>query len=324
MGFPTIRPRRLRTGELLRSMVRETELSARDFIYPTFVTVGRGVRREISSMPGMYQLSVDLLVEELQEAQSLGVPATMLFGIPDRKDEVGTGAYAEDGIIQTAVRAIKAAVKDFLVVTDVCLCEYTSHGHCGLVRNGEIRNDETLELLARTAVSQARAGADIIAPSDMMDGRVGALRQALDRNGFHHTPIMSYAVKYASSFYGPFRVAAESAPQFGDRKSHQMDFSNAREALREAQLDVEEGADMLIIKPAMPYLDIIHRVKTSFQIPVVAYQVSGEYASMMAAGRLGWLDANAVLMESLTSIKRAGADLILTYYAKEAAKQCPR
>lgn len=324
MGYPTIRPRRLRTSRLLRDIVRETQLSSTDLIYPTFVTVGHGVRREISSMPGICQWSVDLLVEELQEAKALGVPATMLFGIPDHKDEVGSGAYAEDGIVQTAVRAIKKAIKDFLVITDVCLCEYTSHGHCGVVSGDEIRNDETLELLSKAAVSQARAGADIVAPSDMMDGRVGALRQALDGNGFQNTPILSYAVKYASSFYGPFRLAAESTPKFGDRKSHQMDPGNAREALKEVQLDIAEGADMVMVKPAMPYLDIIYRVKRAVNLPVVAYQVSGEYAAMMAAGQLGWLDANAVLMEALTSIKRAGADLILTYYAKEAAKRLTR
>jgi porphobilinogen synthase len=324
MQFPITRPRRLRGSEVLRTLVRETELSVKDFIYPVFVTTGKGVRREIASMPGIYQLSVDLAVEEVQQAQSLGIPGTILFGIPDEKDATGTSAFDEEGIIQTAVRAIKKQVKDFLVITDLCLCEYTDHGHCGLLEGEEIVNDPTLEVLAKVALSQAKAGADIIAPSDMMDGRVQTIRRALDAHGFERMPILSYAVKYASSYYGPFRLAAESTPQFGDRKSHQMDPANAREALKEAALDIEEGADILLVKPALPYLDIIHLVKTHFQFPVAAYQVSGEYAAIMAAGRLGWLDADRVMMESLTSIKRAGADFILTYYAKEAAKKLSR
>ncbi len=320
MGFPETRPRRLRMKPLIRDLVRETEISTKDLIWPAFVTTGRGVRREIPSMPDCYQLSIDLLLEELEEARALGILGTILFGIPDQKDERASGAYAEDGIIQQATRAIKERIADLLVITDVCLCEYTSHGHCGVVVGEEIANDPTLELLARTAVSQARAGADVVAPSDMMDGRVRAIRQALDAAGLVNTPILSYAVKYASSYYGPFRVAAESAPAFGDRKSHQMDPANSREALKEVALDIEEGADIIMVKPALPYLDVIYRVRQTFNLPVAAYQVSGEYAAIMAAGRLGWLDAERAMWEALVSIKRAGADFILTYYAKQAAK----
>lgn len=320
MGFPETRPRRLRMKPLIRDLVRETEISVKDLIWPAFVTAGRGVRREIPSMPGCYQLSIDSLLDELEEARALGILGTILFGIPEQKDERASGAYAEDGIIQRATRAIKERIPDLLVITDVCLCEYTSHGHCGVVVGGEIANDPTLDLLARTAVSQARAGADIVAPSDMMDGRVQAIRRALDAAGFINTPILSYAVKYASSYYGPFRVAAESAPAFGDRKSHQMDPANSREALKEVALDIEEGADIIMVKPALPYLDIIYRVRQRFDLPVAAYQVSGEYAAIMAAGRLGWLDAERAMWEALVSIKRAGADFILTYYAKQAAK----
>lgn len=320
MFIPTYRLRRLREKELLRRMVRETRLSVDDLIYPLFVLHGEKEKREISSMPGNYQFSVDMLINEAKEAAKLGIPAVLLFGLPTAKDEVGSEAYAPDGIVQQAVQAIKATVRDLLVITDVCLCEYTSHGHCGLVEGERILNDPTLELLARTAVSHAQAGADIVAPSDMMDGRVAAIREALDDHGFTDIPIMSYAAKYASSFYGPFREAAESAPQFGDRKSHQMDPANAHEALREVGLDIEEGADIVMIKPALPYLDVIYRVKTEFGLPVAAYHVSGEFAMIKAAGRMGWLDEPKAMMESLLCIKRAGADLILTYFAKEAAK----
>ena len=314
------RPRRLRRTPELRRLVQETRLSVEDLIYPLFVCPGEGVRREVSSMPGVYTLSIDQLVEEAQEVKRLGIPAVILFGIPERKDEVGSEAYAEEGIIQRAIRALKREVPGLIVIADTCLCEYTSHGHCGVVRDGEVVNDPTLELLARTAVSQARAGADIIAPSNMMDGFVAAIRSALDEAGFAHIPIMSYAVKYASAFYGPFREAAQSAPQFGDRRSYQMDPPNAREALREAELDVEQGADILMVKPALPYLDIIRLVRERFSVPVAAYQVSGEYAMLHAAAANGWLDLKRCALESLTAIKRAGADFILTYFAKEAAK----
>jgi len=315
------RPRRLRRTPELRRLVQETRLSVEDLIYPLFVCPGEGVRREVSSMPGVYTLSIDQLVEEAQEVKRLGIPAVILFGIPERKDEVGSEAYAEEGIIQRAIRALKREVPGLIVIADTCLCEYTSHGHCGVVRDGEVVNDPTLELLARTAVSQARAGADIIAPSNMMDGFVAAIRSALDEAGFAHIPIMSYAVKYASAFYGPFREAAQSAPQFGDRRSYQMDPPNAREALREAELDVEQGADILMVKPALPYLDIIRLVRERFSVPVAAYQVSGEYAMIKAAARLGWLEEERVVMETLISIKRAGADMILTYFAKDVARR---
>jgi porphobilinogen synthase len=302
-------------------MTRETHLRPEDFILPLFVRPGKGVKQPIPSMPGHSQFSIDLLLKEVEEAKSLGIPGVILFGIPEKKDERGSEAYAEDGIIQKALRAIKEKVKDILVITDVCLCEYTSHGHCGVVKEGRVLNDETLELLARQALSHVKAGADIVAPSDMMDGRVGAIRKALDENQFEEIPILAYSVKFASAFYGPFRVAAESAPQFGDRKSYQMDPANGDEALREVQLDIEEGADMVMVKPALPYLDIIYRVKETFNIPVAAYNVSGEFALVKAASQMGWVDGDLVMMESLTAIKRAGADLILTYFAKEAARK---
>ncbi len=315
------RPRRLRRTPELRRLVQETRLSVDDLIYPLFVCPGEGVRREVSSMPGVFRLSVDQLVEEAQDVKRLGISAIILFGIPERKDEVGSEAYAEEGIIQRAIRALKREVPGLIVIADTCLCEYTSHGHCGVVRDGEVLNDPTLELLARTAVSQARAGADIIAPSNMMDGFVAAIRCALDEAGFTHIPIMSYAVKYASAFYGPFREAAQSAPQFGDRRGYQMDPPNAREAVREAELDVEQGADILMVKPALPYLDIIRLLRERFSVPVAAYQVSGEYAMIKAAARLGWIEEERVVLETLISIKRAGADMILTYFAKDVARR---
>ncbi len=321
MGFPTIRLRRLRRTEPLRRLARETELAVADLIYPLFVCPGKDVRKEISSMPGNYQLSPDRLVEECREAADLGIPGVILFGIPSRKDETGSEGYDPEGIVQTAVRQVKEACPDLLVVTDVCLCEYTSHGHCGLVGGEEILNDPTLELLAKQALSHADAGADIVAPSDMMDGRIGVIRHALDDSGFQNTPILSYAAKYASSFYGPFRDAAESAPKFGDRRSHQMDPANADEALREVELDLDEGADIIMVKPALPYLDVVYRVKQTFQVPVAAYQVSGEFALIKAAGANGWIDEDRMVMESLTAIKRAGADLILSYFAKDVARR---
>jgi len=301
-------------------MVRETSLSPDDLIYPLFVTFGKNVRKEIKSMPGCFQESVDMVVRHAREVHSLGIPAILLFGIPEHKDAIGSGAYDPHGVVQKAIRAIKNKVPNLYVITDVCMCEYTSHGHCGVIENGEVKNDPTLELLAKEAVSHAKAGADMVAPSDMMDGRVGAIRAALDREGFIETPIMSYAAKYASAFYGPFREAAESTPQFGDRRSYQMDPSNRREALKEVALDVEEGADIVMVKPAMTYLDIISDVRESFDLPVAAYNVSGEYSVIKAAAKLGWIDEKRAMMEVLTSIKRAGADLILTYFAKEAAK----
>jgi len=320
MKFPQYRPRRLRKDERFRQIIRETHLRPDDFILPLFVRPGKGVKQPISSMPGHAQLSIDLLIKEVKEAKSLGILGVILFGIPEKKDEMGSEAYAEDGIIQKALKAIKDTVDGILVITDVCLCEYTSHGHCGVVKEEKILNDETLDLLARQALSHVRAGADMVAPSDMMDGRVGAIRKRLDENGFDDVPIMAYAAKYASSFYGPFRVAAESKPEFGDRRSYQMDPANGDEALREVRLDLEEGADIVMVKPALPYLDIIYRVKQTFNIPVAAYNVSGEFALIKAASQLGWVDGEQVMMESLTAIKRAGADLILTYFAKEAAK----
>jgi len=301
-------------------MVRETILRVDDLIMPLFVVHGRGIRREIPPMPGNYQLSVDQLIREAKEIAALRIPAVLLFGIPERKDAHGSEAYAKDGIIQQAVRAIKDSVSDLLVITDTCLCEYTSHGHCGVVEEGVVKNDPTLELLAKAAVAQAEAGADIVAPSDMMDGRVGAIREALDSSGFEEVAIMSYAAKYASGFYGPFRVAAESAPQFGDRQSYQMDPANAAEALREVAMDLEEGADIVMVKPALAYLDILWRVRTEFDVPVAAYNVSGEFAMVKAAAGLGWLEEERVMWEILTAIKRAGADLILTYFAKDAAR----
>ena len=320
MHYPIYRPRRLREKEALRSMVRETELSVKDLIYPLFVVHGKGQRREISSMPGNFHLSVDELVKEAKEVERLGIPAILLFGIPATKDAVGSEAYDPHGIVQEAVRAVKREISDLLVITDVCLCEYTSHGHCGVIEGGRLRNDPTLELLAKTAVSQVEAGADLVAPSDMMDGRVSAIREALDESGFQETPIMSYAAKYASSFYGPFREAAESAPQFGDRKSYQMDPANTDEAMREVALDLEEGADIIMIKPALSYLDVLWRARQEFGVPMAAYSVSGEFAMIKAASRLGWLEEEKVMMETLTSIKRAGADLIITYFAREAAR----
>ena len=310
----------MRATEPLRRLVRETRLDPAQFILPLFVCPGEGVRREIGAMPGNYQMSVDELIRECQEVKALGIGGVILFGLPETKDEVASGAYADDGIVQLALRAIKRATPDLLVMTDVCNCEYTSHGHCGKIVNGDVDNDETLKWLAATAVSHTRAGADIVAPSDMMDGRVGAIRKALDAAGFLNTPILSYAAKFASVFYGPFREAAESAPQFGDRRSYQMDPANGREAMREIELDLEEGADMIMIKPAMPYLDLIWQARQRFDVPLGAYQVSGEYSMIIAAGRNGWIDCERAMMESLTSIRRAGADFVLTYFAKPAAK----
>jgi porphobilinogen synthase len=366
MAFPTNRPRRLRRTETLRTLVRETRLTPESFVYPLFICPGTGIRKEVRSMPGVFNLSVDEAVKEVRETRALGVSSVILFGLPEKKDEVATGAWAEDGIVQRAVRAIKSEVRDMLVIADVCLCEYMSHGHCGIVAQAggpqslgaaardvpkamaragtrsrekekavermaaaathaataeyEIVNDASLELLARTSVSLARSGVDIIAPSDMMDGRVGAIRAALDKTGFENTPILAYAAKYASGFYGPFREAADSAPQFGDRRSYQMDPANVREAMREIELDIEEGADMIMVKPALPYLDVIAAARARFDLPLAAYQVSGEYAMIEAAARNQWIDRNRVMMESLISIRRAGASIILTYYAKEAAK----
>ncbi len=322
--FPVVRMRRLRRSATVRAMVRETRLSVTDLIYGMFVVPGRGVRQEVSSLPGVFRMSVDELVKECGQVFRIGIPAVLLFGIPERKDEVGSGAYDPDGIIQRAVRSVKDRVPDLVVITDVCLCEYTSHGHCGVVKRTEkgfeVDNDGTLDLLARTAVSQAEAGADIVAPSDMMDGRVKAIRQALDESGFSHIPIMSYAAKMASAFYGPFREAAESAPQFGDRTGYQMDFANRREAIREIALDIEEGADIVMVKPALAYLDLIAEARRRFDVPIAAYNVSGEYAMVKAAARLGWLDEQRIAMEILTAIKRAGADLIITYFAKDVAR----
>ena len=318
--YPTKRLRRLRYNPLIRDMIRETELSKNDFIYPLFVMTGEKIKNDVKSMPGVFQFSVDNLVEECKEVASLGIPAVILFGIPKNKDEKGSGAYDPHGIIQRAIKAIKTEVKNLLVITDVCLCEYTSHGHCGLLKGEEILNDETIALLAKEALTHAQAGADIIAPSDMMDGRVAAIRKILDDNGFENIPIMSYAAKYSSGYYGPFRDAAESTPAFGDRRSHQMDIANALEALREVETDIEEGADIVMVKPAGPYLDIIRRVKDKFGMPTAAYQVSGEYAMIKAAGQNGWIDEERVMIESLTAIKRAGADMFLTYFAKDAAK----
>lgn len=320
MTFPTIRPRRLRMNAVLRRMVSETRLSPEQMIFPLFVCPGEGVKKEIASMPDNYQWSIDMLVEEVRSIRALGIAGIMLFGIPERKDDRATSAYDEKGIVQEAVRALKREVPGILVITDVCLCEYTSHGHCGILSGEEIDNDASLELLARTALSHAEAGADIVAPSDMMDGRVGAIRNSLDRNDFTNTPILSYAVKYASGYYGPFREAADSAPAFGDRNSHQMDPANAREALREIDLDINEGADILMVKPAGPYLDIIRMIRDRYPQPLAAYQVSGEYSSLTAAGQMGWLDLPRTMMESLIGIRRAGADIILTYFAKEAVK----
>ncbi len=326
MHFPKYRPRRLRSNKLLRELIRETHLSVKDLIMPLFVRSGNGIKNEISSMPGNYQFSVDTLVEEIKEIATLGIPGVILFGIPDSKDELGTEAYADDGIIQKAIRAIKENVSDILVITDVCMCEYTNHGHCGYIKKDEksgeyqIDNDETLKLLSKEALSHAEAGVDIVAPSDMMDGRVGAIRDILDENGYDNIPIMSYAAKYASAYYGPFRDAAESPPSFGDRRSYQMDTPNAEEAIREVALDIDEGADIVMVKPALPYLDIIRLIKDNFGHPIAAYNVSGEFSMVKAAHEKGWLDEKAVAMETLMGIKRAGADIILTYWAKDAAR----
>ena len=320
MSFPITRMRRLRASATLRRMVRETRLSVDDLILPLFVCPGTGVAREIASMPGTFQLSVDRLVRECRQAAALGIPAVLLFGIPSAKDAVGSEAYAEDGIVQKAVRAIKKQVKGLAVITDVCLCEFTDHGHCGMVKDGDVDNDATLDLLAKMAVSHARAGADVVAPSDMMDGRVGRIRAALDEAGFAATPILAYSAKFASCFYGPFREAAESAPKFGDRRSYQMDPPNAREALREIELDIAEGADVVMVKPALAYLDVIRAARERFDVPIAAYNVSGEYSMIRAAAERGWLDGERAMMETLVAIKRAGADLILTYFAKDAAK----
>jgi porphobilinogen synthase len=314
------RPRRLRRSEALRALVRETQLAPEDFILPLFACPGENVRREISSMPGVYNLSVDEIVREATNAYELGVRGVILFGLPETKDETASGAYADKGIVQQATRAIKRALPDLVVICDTCLCEYTSHGHCGVVRKGEVLNDESLELLARTALSQAEAGADIVAPSAMMDGQVGAIREMLDGAGLESVAIMSYAVKYASAFYGPFREAANSAPAFGDRRAYQMDAGNAREALREAELDYSEGADILMVKPATTYLDILKQVHDRFDLPLAAYHVSGEYAMIKAAAERGWIDERRVMLETLTGIKRAGASIIITYYAQEAVR----
>jgi porphobilinogen synthase len=324
MPHPIFRPRRLREKSLLRTMVRETTLAVDDLVYPLFVVHGRGVREPIAPMPGQHRLSVDELVKECKDAAGMGIPAVLLFGLPEEKDPRGSEAYAEDGIVQQAVRAVKDTVPDLLVITDVCLCEYTSHGHCGVVEDGAVRNDPTLELLSRTAVSHAEAGADIIAPSDMMDGRVGAIREALDDASFAEMPIMAYSAKYASVFYGPFREAADSTPQFGDRRSYQMDPANAQEAMREIALDLDEGADIVMVKPALPYLDVISRAKAEFGVPLAAYSVSGEYAMIRAAGQLGWLDEERAIMEALIGIRRAGADIVITYFAKDAARLLER
>ncbi len=320
MSFPLVRMRRLRRSQKLRDMVAETTLSVNDLLYPMFVVEGKNVVEPVSSMPGIDRFSVDKLVEECKAVAGLGVPAVMFFGIPAKKDALGRGAYADDGIVPRALRAVKKAVPELLLVPDVCMCEYTDHGHCGIIENNDVNNDASIELLAKAAVAYAKAGADMVAPSDMMDGRVLEIREALDEAGFESLPIMSYAAKYASAFYGPFREAAESAPAFGDRKAYQMDPRNGSEALREVALDIEEGADIIMVKPALPYLDIISRVREAFDLPVAAYNVSGEYAMVKAAAEKGWIDHDRVVMETLTSIKRAGADIILTYHAKEAAK----
>lgn len=320
MRFPLYRARRLRRNEHFRRLVRETRLSVDDFIMPLFIVPGSGVVNPVRSMPGIAQLSIDRAVEECKELRDLGIPGVILFGIPEHKDAVGSEAYSDNGIIQRAVRALKEQVPGLLLITDVCFCEYTDHGHCGIVKGHDVDNDATLDILVKEALSHARAGADMVAPSDMMDGRVGAIRQALDRAGFPHVPIMAYAAKFASGFYGPFREAAESTPQFGDRRSYQMDPANGDEALREVEMDIAEGADIVMVKPALPYLDIIRRVKERFGYPVAAYNVSGEYAMLKAAALNGWLDGERVMLEMLTSIKRAGADIILTYFAKEAAR----
>jgi porphobilinogen synthase len=320
MPFPTHRLRRLRATESIRSLVRETRLSPAQFVLPLFVCPGEGVKREIGAMPCNYQMSIDELVKECEEVERLGIGGVILFGLPETKDEMASGAYDDNGIVQRAIRAVKKSARKLLVMTDVCNCEYTSHGHCGFIKDGDVDNDTTLQWLARSALSHARAGADIVAPSDMMDGRVAAIRQTLDANGFERIPILSYAAKFASVFYGPFREDAESAPQFGDRRSYQMDPANGREAMREIDLDLEEGADMIMVKPAGPYLDLIAKARERFEVPIAAYQVSGEYSMIVAAARNGWIDHDRAMMESLTSITRAGAGIILTYFSKPAAR----
>jgi porphobilinogen synthase len=320
MSFPTHRPRRLRRSEAIRSLVQETRLTTAGLIYPMFVCPGTKVRQEVSSMPGVYQQSGDQIVEECREVEALGIPGIILFGLPETKDPRGASSLSSQGVVQRAIEAIRKASLKLLVITDVCLCEYTDHGHCGVIENGEVANDPTLTILAQQALSHVRAGADIVAPSDMMDGRVAAIREILDEHKFENTAILSYAAKYCSGFYGPFREAAQSAPQFGDRRSYQMDPANAREALKEAELDLEEGADMVMVKPALPYLDIIRRVRDAFDVPVAAYNVSGEYAMVKAAAQKGWLDEKRVVQEILTGIQRAGADIILTYHAKDVAR----
>jgi porphobilinogen synthase len=320
MLFPDYRPRRLRQSEGLRRMIRETALSVDDLILPLFVIGGKKVQNPIASMPGHFQLSVDNLVATAREAHGLGIPSVLLFGVPDRKDPLGTAAYAEDGIVQRAVKAVKDALPELVVTTDVCLCQYTDHGHCGCVAHGRVDNDASLDLIARTALSHAKAGADMVAPSDMMDGRVAEIRETLDENDLSHVPIMAYSAKYCSAYYGPFRTAADSAPKFGDRRTYQMDPGNALEAIREATMDVEEGADIIMVKPALAYLDVICRVRQEIDLPLAAYSVSGEFSMIKAAEKMGWLDGPRVMMETLTSIKRAGADLIITYFAIEAAR----
>lgn len=320
MPFPTHRPRRLRASEPIRRLVRETRLNPAQFILPLFVCPGEGVKREIGAMPGNYQLSIDNLVRECEEVHALGIGGVILFGLPENKDDMASGAYAEDGIVQSAIRAVRRETPGLLIMTDVCNCEYTSHGHCGFVKDGDVDNDTTLQWLAKTALSHARAGADIVAPSDMMDGRVAAIRQALDAHGFEKISIMAYAAKFASVFYGPFREAADSTPQFGDRRSYQMDPANGREAMKEIELDLEEGADMIMVKPALPYLDLIRQARDRFEVPIGAYQVSGEYSMIMAAARNGWIDCERAMIETLTSITRAGAGIILTYFSKPAAR----
>ena len=320
MYFPVYRARRLRRNETLRRMVRENKLSVDDLIYPLFVVEGKNIKNEVKSMPGIYQMSIEHIVEECMEIEKLGIPAVILFGIPEHKDDFGSCAFNDEGIIQKTIKAIKENTKNLIVITDVCMCEYTSHGHCGVIKNNDVDNDATLNLLAKEALSHVKAGADMVAPSDMMDGRVRAIREILDKNGFYNIPIMAYSAKYASSYYGPFRDAAESAPQFGDRRSYQMDPPNSDEAIREIELDIQEGADIVMVKPALAYLDIIFRAKQTFNRPVCAYNVSGEYSMIKAAGKLGWIDEKKVMIETLIAIKRAGADLIITYFAKEVAE----
>ncbi len=320
MYFPVYRPRRLRKNETFRRMVRENKLSVNDLIYPLFVVEGKNIKNEVKSMPGIYQMSIEHIVEECMEIEKLGIPAVILFGIPEHKDNFGSCAFNDEGIIQKTIKAIKENTKDLIVITDVCMCEYTSHGHCGVIKNNDVDNDATLNLLAKEALSHVKAGADMVAPSDMMDGRVRAIREILDKNGFYNIPIMAYSAKYASSYYGPFRDAAESAPQFGDRRSYQMDPPNSDEAMREIELDIQEGADIVMVKPALAYLDIIFRAKQTFNRPVCAYNVSGEYSMIKAAGKLGWIDEKRVMIETLIAIKRAGADLIITYFAKEVVE----